>query len=291
MRRCCFLTLEERGNFVIDDELALPAMQRAGWRVDTLPWRQRERDWAGYDLVILRSTWDYWDDVDEFLQVLETIDQRTRLANSLSLVHWNLNKRYLAELAGQGVQVLPTRWHDQLGESDLRDALHAYDGAELVVKPQVGGNGQDCFRIPPDLSGAPVARALERFSGTPCMLQPFRGSVVTHGEYSLFFFAGRFSHAINKLPAAGEFRSQEERGAQIAPHRPAAALRGTGQRAVDALPECPLYARADLLAAPGGGFELVELELIEPALYFRTDTGAPGTFAAAVTAWADGKVA
>ncbi len=127
--------------------------------------------------------------------------------------------------------------------------------------------------------------ALDLYRATPCMIQPFRASVLEAGEWSLFAFRGAFSHAIRKRPARGEFRSQEERGATIEAAEPSNDLRQVLARALDALPSPSLYARVDLIETPDLGPELVELELIEPSLYFRTDAQAPRRFAEALDAW------
>jgi hypothetical protein len=117
------------------------------------------------------------------------------------------------------------------------------------------------------------------------MLQPFLHAVQEEGEYSLFFFSGEYSHAILKVPAAEEFRSQEERGAEIHPVQPQADLLARGRQALAAVTPPPLYARVDLVRNAAGEFEVMELELIEPSLYLRTDPGAPERFARAVDAW------
>lgn len=283
--RCCFLTLEHAGDFVIDDDVALPALERAGWSVDVLPWRQRATPWDRYDVVVLRSTWDYWDDVPGFLAVLETIEAATLLANPLGLVRWNLSKTYLRDLAARGVATVPTRWHPALDAAAVADALEAFGEAGVVVKPQVGGNGDGVFRLPRRPGPDELAPVLARHGSGPCMVQPFRPSVETAGEASLFYFGGALSHAIRKRPAAGEFRSQEERGATIEALQPDATLVAAGDRAMAALPQPALYARVDLLPGPGDTWELVELELIEPSLYFRMDAGAPAAFADALGAW------
>ena len=284
-RRCAFLTLEERGDFVIDDEVAIPALEAAGWRVDTVPWRQQTRPWSDYDVVVVRSTWDYWDDVAAFMQVLEQIDAETRLANPLALLRWNLSKTYLRDLEGRGVPIVPTLWRDRLRRQDLLEAAERFGTPDLVLKPQVGGNGQGVLRLPNAERSTGRIAAMDRYRGTPCMVQPFREAVLDEGEWSLFAFRGSFSHAIRKRPAPGEFRSQEERGATIEAADPPGALHGVLDRALRALPSPALYARMDLIETPHRGAELVELELIEPSLYFRTDPRAPRRFAEALDAW------
>jgi hypothetical protein len=114
--------------------------------------------------------------------------------------------------------------------------------------------------------------------------------VLSEGEFSLFYFNGTFSHAILKTPAASEFRSQEERGAVIRPVRPEPQLLDRGKRALAALAVVPLYARADFIRDEDNDFLVMELELIEPSMYLRTDSDAPARFARAVDAWFSGTI-
>ncbi len=284
-RHCCFLTLEHRGQFVIDDELAIPALADQGWSVTTVPWRANAMDWSAFDLVIVRSTWDWWHDVSAFLEVLEGIAESTRLANPLSLLRWNLRKTYLRDLEMRGVPVVPTHWLEAPDALSLRAAIDDCGEAGAVVKPQFGANGDGVVQVMPRVGRAAFERLLMDLAGEPCMVQPFRENVVRDGELSLFYFDGACSHAIRKRPAPGEFRSQEERGALIEPLQADEDLQSAGDRVLAALGETPLYARVDLLNRPGGGFELVELELVEPSLYFRTDPGAPRAFARSLERW------
>ena len=147
MRNCAFLTLREPGDFVIDDELAVGPLERLGWRVSILSWRQEDIPWNTFDLVVIRSTWDYWNDVPGFLEVLAHINRQTRLANPLDVVHWNLAKTYLQDLAGKGVGVVKTLWLDGLRKRELADHAARLGVDRLVVKPVIGANGEDAYRL------------------------------------------------------------------------------------------------------------------------------------------------
>lgn len=121
-----------------------------------------------------------------------------------------------------------------------------------------------------------------RFDGRETMVQPFMPRILDEGEFSLFYFNGEYSHGVLKVPAKGEFRSQEERGGVIRRIRP------LGERVPAALEETPLYARVDFVRGDAGEFLLMELELVEPSLYLRTDPQAPFRFAAAINDWMSG---
>lgn len=285
MKRCAFLTLEEQGDFVIDDEFALEPLAGLGWEVATLSWRQCAISWSRFDAVIIRSTWDYWHDVPAFLETLARINRQSRLANPLDLVHWNLAKTYLRDLEGKGIGVVPTLWLDGLGGLSAAACAERLGSDELVVKPVIGANGQDAFRFSRHEDPVRWAGISERFPGRACMVQPFMGKVIAEGEFSLFFFNGEFSHAILKTPAANEFRSQEERGAEVRAIEPEAKLLSRGQQAMAALSTVPLYGRIDFVRNEADDFDVMELELIEPSLYLRMDPAAPARFARAVDAW------
>jgi glutathione synthase/RimK-type ligase-like ATP-grasp enzyme len=285
MKRCAFLTLDQRGDFVIDDECAVQPLADLGWQVDIVSWRQVKVPWSSYDAVIIRSTWDYWDDVPNFIRVLEEIDASTRLANPLQLVHWNLAKTYLRDLEQSGVAIVPTLWSESLGPSSVPGFCDRLACDEIVIKPVVGANGVDAFRLTRYFHTAELAEIVPRFRDRAMLVQRFMPLVLSEGEYSLFFFSGVFSHAILKVPMSGEFRSQEERGAAIHSVVPEKRLLAAGEQAMAALPLMPLYARIDFVRGEEGDFRVMECELIEPSLYLRTDPAAPVRFARAVNDW------
>ena len=286
MKHCAFLTLDETGDFVIDDEHAIEPLNRLGWDVSTLSWRQTGRSWGDFDAVIIRSTWDYWNDVPAFLETLERINRATRLANNLDLVRWNLAKTYMRDLERMGIGIVPTLWADSLESDFLERYLGKLDADEIVVKPVVGANGEDAFRVSRGDSPGLLENIAARFNKRDCMIQPFMPNIINEGEYSLFFFAGLYSHAILKIPAPSEFRSQEERGAEIQSVLPHEKLLLRARQAMETVTPSPLYARIDFIRNAADDFLVMELELIEPSLYLRMNPQAPVRFASAIDKWA-----
>lgn len=285
MKQCAFLTLDETGDFVIDDEIAIEPMRELGWLVSTVSWRQNRKPWGDFDAVIIRSTWDYWNDVPAFLDTLEEIDLETRLANRLDLVRWNLAKTYLRDLQHQGIGIVPTLWADSLDTGFYTGYKSQLGVDEIVVKPVVGANGEDAFRVSGDCTAERLESIAARFQGRACMIQPFMPNIISEGEYSLFFFNGDYSHAILKIPAESEFRSQEERGAEILAVAPQEKLLLRAREAMETISPAPLYARIDLIRNAANDFLVMELELIEPSLYLRMAPWAPDQFAAAINKW------
>ena len=275
MRRAAFLTLEERGAFVVDDALAIEELAARGWQVEEIPWT-RDAAWERYDCAVVRTTWDYQSDCPGFLRALERIAAATALWNPLEVIRWNIEKTYLGELAGRGVSIVPTRF----GHGSPVEALAALPGRH-VLKPVVSANADDTYVIDGGLAAGDLAT---RFAGRSWMLQPFVDSVLSEGEHSLFYFAGRYSHAVVKRPRPGDFRVQEEHGGHIASEDPAADLRAAADGVLAAVGRPLLQARVDLVRLDDGAPALMELELIEPSLYFRMDAGAAGRFADALIA-------
>lgn len=287
MPRCVFLTLADRGNFVIDDELAYPALAQRGFDVEAIPWNDPHVDWNDFDIVVIRSTWDYQSQPDKFLAALAAIENSSALlANSHAIAKWNLQKTYLARLQQDGVDIVPSLFGGALAGGELPSIFDRLDCDEIVIKPQVSHTAQGAFRLQRDTAADRAVEVERYYLDTAYLAQPMVRSIVTEGEYSLFYFNGEYSHAISKRPKPGDFRSQEEHGSDILPATADAALRAAGRAAVDAVKEPLLYARADFVRSNfDDNYWLMELELIEPALYFRMDPQSPQRFALALTDW------
>jgi glutathione synthase/RimK-type ligase-like ATP-grasp enzyme len=157
----------------------------------------------------------------------------------------------------------------------------------LVVKPVIGANGEDEYRISKADPKDRLDEIAGRFRGRACMNQEFMAAIFSQSEYSLFFSNGEFSHAIVKVPAESEFRSQEEHGAEIRRVVPQDKLLARGREARAAIAIPPLYARIDFVRDQRDDFVVMEMELIEPSMYRRMDSGAPARFARAIDDWFD----
>jgi glutathione synthase/RimK-type ligase-like ATP-grasp enzyme len=186
MRNCAFLTLDERGDYVIDDEHAIAPLAELDWRVATVSWRQTETPWSAFDAVIIRSTWDYWNDIPAFLGVLERIDRETRLANPLEIVRWNLEKTYLADLERKGIGIVPTVWPDEVKPDSFQAFSRKLGCDQMVIKPVIGANGDKAFRVSPFDSLQRREMISACFGDRRALVQKFMPQILTEGEFSLF---------------------------------------------------------------------------------------------------------
>lgn len=282
-KRCAFLTTDDLDGIVPDDSLAVRPLSELGWGAEHVTWRQRKTPWSAYDIVVVRSTWDYQADPDAFLRTLEQIAAQTRLANSLHLLRWNIRKTYLSELADQGVRIVPTVFFESPTAKKLSQLYERFGTDEIVLKPAISASAEDTFRISRagfDGRVQPLSRA---FQGREAMVQPFMPAVIEEGEYSVIFLGGEYSHTILKTPKDGDFRVQEEHGGQIrSVSAPDPLLVSRAREVMLVLDESPLYARVDLIRSGTYEFLLMELELIEPSLYLQMDAAAPARFANAL---------
>lgn len=279
MPNCAFLSIENTEGWFIDDDLVHEPLQQLGWKVKNIPWNE-PTDWNNYELVVIRSTWDYQKYLSRFKEVLEQVNQSGAvLLNSLELVHWNMNKNYLFQLEQSGIQLVPTIKTDVLNKLTIESAFHQFDSTDLIIKPMIGANADDTYLIS-NSTDTNYSQLESVFLNRECMIQPFMKNIVEEGEFSLMYFNGKLSHTILKTVGAGDYRVQEEHGGGVIPIQlPESDLISAGDKAMAALPEVPLYARVDLVRTNDNSFALMELELIEPSLYFRFDEDAPRNFA------------
>lgn len=269
-------------NILEEERLLGEALGRQGLSSRRLDWARGDVDWGRVGAAVFRTTWDYFLRPAEFSAWLDRVARETRLINREELVRWNLDKRYLADLEQRGVLVVPGRVVERGDRRPLAEHLAAEGWEEAVVKPVVSGAGRETHRIEPgratDLE--PLFRRL--VAAEAMLLQPFQRAVVEQGELSLVVIGGAVTHAVRKVARPGEFRVQDDHGGTVEPHAPSPAEVAFAEAAVAACSPRPLYARVDLIEDDAGEPALMELELIEPELFFRFHPPAADALAAEI---------
>ena len=281
-KRCAYLTMDSTDGWTIDADLGFGSMQELGWEVEAIPWRSATSNWNDYQAVYVGVPWDYPRDPEKFLSLLESIDRSDAvLVNDLALIHWSLPKTYLRDLEARGADVVPSWWMDKVHLDTVADAFNHWHTERIVVKPVVSTNATDTYLLTRAELMDKATELTTVFVNRPHVVQPFIDSIVEEGEYSMFYFNNDFSHAIRKTPKRGDFRVQEEYGAEIVAVQPQASLLEAADRVMALVSPVPAYARADFVRARDGRFLVMELELVEPSMYLRMDDDAPRRFAEA----------
>lgn len=236
-----------------------PAFAARGMKIEDVSWDDPKADWGRYDGVIIGTTWDYWDRLEEFLAALERIEGQTKLFNPSTLVRWNSRKTYLRELEAKGARLIPTLWFDTCGEAEARAAFDQLGADRLVFKRQVGAGAKGQHLL---TRGAPVPEMPH-----PMMVQPYLPMIEAEGEMSFIFIDGAFSHGLVKRAQPGDYRIQSSYGGREEAITPSTDDLAAARSILAALDNAPLYGRVDMLRGPDGGLLLMELEVIEPYLY------------------------
>ena len=250
--------------------------------IDTLvtTW-DADLDWAQFPLVVLRSPWDYFERLNEFLPWAENVAAQTTLVNHYPVIDWNCHKRYLRELGENGLPVVPTLWLDH-GSPDSAARLAATPWPEVVIKPAVSIGAINTLRGERDAAASREHIAALLVDGD-VMVQPFLPAIASEVEISLIFFGGQFSHAIRKVPQPGDYRVQDMYGGSVHAHLPSAEEIKLATSALSLTPLPTAYARVDLVRHEGR-LLIMELELIEPELFLPAAPGAAARYAAALQA-------
>jgi glutathione synthase/RimK-type ligase-like ATP-grasp enzyme len=241
-------------------------------------------DLAGFDLITPLLAWGYPRATSTWFMLLDRLEaEHLPVANPVSVLRWNSDKAYLAQLDAAGVATVRTRMSEALDDAALDDARAAFGCDNLVIKPPISGGADGTFRL------AKNDAVPDSVAGKRIMIQPYLPSIAAEGEYSLFYFGGTLSHSIIKRPAAGDFRVQDQFGGyETAIEAPAAALLLAREAlaATAAITQTgPLaYARVDMLRDGEGQFRLMELELIEPSLFLRFAPDGGAAFASSLRA-------
>lgn len=271
-----------------DMTLLLAALHALDVDAQAVDWRATV-DWGTYDLVVLRSPWNYSAHFAQFNRWLDQVNVVSRLLNDLDLLRWNMDKHYLVDLHSHGVPVVPTEFVSTAPE--LHAALGRLPNQRVVLKPTISAGSKDTGLF--DNDDPAMLQLAQRIidSGRTVMVQPEIASVSTSGEKALIFFDGEFSHAVHKgpilAPGGGLIGGvyQEVISAVTATTdelEVGRAAIGVAQNRKGGTHEPPLYARIDLADADGQP-TVLEAEMVEPSCFLRFAADAPARFAQAIS--------
>jgi glutathione synthase/RimK-type ligase-like ATP-grasp enzyme len=277
-RAIVLATASDQPEITTSDRLYAEALERRGFPVLGAPWDGPRAAFDGAAAVVIRSTWGYYRASDAFRDWTEEMAGASRLFNPIGLVRWNLRKDYIGKLAAASVRVPQT--HFVACAAEAIDKVFGETGwSRAVVKPLTGASGYSVELVTREEVARAVSRLAAEARAGGVLVQEFLPEIAD-GELSLVYFDGIFSHAVRKRPPQGEFRVNSRFGATRSPEMPPREVTEQGAAALRALPEVPLYARVDGVVRDGQ-LIVIEVEVLEPALFLEFDPSSADRFAEA----------
>jgi glutathione synthase/RimK-type ligase-like ATP-grasp enzyme len=262
-------------NILLDDRLLADALRARGLSSVRLDWARPDIDWSRFRCTMFRTTWNYFKRFPEFTRWLTRVESQTRVLNTPSIVRWNWDKHYLADLEARGVPVVPSRFVERGETRSLPDLLDATGWTDAIVKPCVSGGAYHTYRIHRGNAAEIDAAVRGLLDSGSLMLQPFQEDILRTGEDTLMVLDGQYTHAVRKKVKAGDFRVQDDFGGTVHPLEPTPEQRELAERAMaacfsaEARRPAPVYGRVDMVRDNDGRLAIMELELIEPELWLR----------------------
>ncbi|WP_226388923.1 ATP-grasp domain-containing protein [Penaeicola halotolerans] len=267
--------LNYNDNVESEDELLYKFLTTKGASVTFEIWSDPNVLWGQYDLLVVKSPWDYFDRYAEFTAWLASMKSAGYpMVNSVDIIQWNADKHYLSEIEAAGFDIVPSVWVEKGEEIDLSTFFGRFDTDQLIVKPCVSGGAKHTYKLNRELAVAKQVEIQALIMEESFLIQPFVEEIASEGEWSMIYFGGQFSHSVLKTAKPGDFRVQHFLGGTI--HTPAlpAEIRAYGDALMTQFGQETLYARVDGVRRKDGSFQLMELELIEPFLFLFTHTDA-----------------
>ncbi|MCR9287161.1 MAG: hypothetical protein NXI23_07180 [Bacteroidetes bacterium] len=281
MKRIGFITSQEHSALYYDDRYLIVPFQKEGIEIVPVVW-DGDNSFSDLDLLVFRSAWDYHFKMEQFENWLEEINKENiKIFNPISVIQGNYDKFYLKGLAEKGLPIIPTSFVENTESLNLKTLLEKNNWEKAVIKPAVSMSAYQTFSFDQSNSEVLQKELKNTFGAGRVIIQEFAQEIVEEGEWSLIFFDKHYCTAILKKPKKGDFRVQGELGgtAQIA--QPSERVIWQAQRILFSFEEPLLYARVDGIIREGN-FYLMELELIDPELFFRVSPKAITSFLAGI---------
>ena len=275
-------------NILDEASLLKEALEARGLKVARTFWDNPDYDWTTTRAVVFRTVWDYFERIDEFRDWLKRVNQLTLLINPLSLIQWNIDKHYLADLEQRGIAIVPTHFVDAVERLSLQEIVQLNGWKDIVIKPAVSGAAFHTYLLReaevPNWEGRFTKLVGER----KMLVQQYLPTITSRGEASLMVFNGTYTHAVLKKAKKGDFRVQDDFGGSVHEYLPTAEEIRFAEAVFASCEPVPAYGRADIVWDERGNFLLSELEIIEPELWVRNHPAAAAPFADGIVRFLDG---
>lgn len=279
MKTCGLLTSNQLANLYEDDQLLIPAFKKYGWDVKILIWDDFDYNHPEADVIIIRNTWDYHLNPVKFINVLRNIAQKSiPLWNPIEIVEWNANKKYLFDLEQKGISIVPSLLVENVTPERLYNLGDLSKWEEFIIKPVYGGTGYLTYKLAKNNYSNFIPEISPEIVGKNILIQQFCPNIIHKGEYSLIYFNKCYSHTIKKINPDKNFLIHEEYGGLITRTDDCTDLIKFADNILGQIDSELLYARIDIVEGLDNELLLMELELIEPCLYFSFKEGCEEDF-------------
>jgi glutathione synthase/RimK-type ligase-like ATP-grasp enzyme len=264
------------------EQLLPPALRLHGVDVDICIWNDANVQWQQYDAVVIRCPWDYYEHFSSYMAWLNELERQDILVlNDIPTMRWNLNKKYLLELAQRGVAIIPTLLLSKSDQRSLTDIMNTQGWNEVVIKPIESAGAWRTLKVTQkNVAESEIIFANWR-NEHDYLCQPFMPEIVEVGEWSLIYFNGEYSHSLIKCAKKDDFRVQSDHGGTCHVQEAPEHLRLQANMILQAIPTMPCYARVDGVVRDRQ-LLLMEIELAEPELFLELKEDAADQFAKAI---------
>jgi len=256
---------------LLEDKLLQNELEKKGLKVCKKDWADPEFDWTSTKYAIFRTTWDYFERFNEFFSWIEKTQHKTTFINSSKIINWNIDKHYLKDLSEKGINITPTLFIEKDEKITLEKLFNKTKWKEAVIKPAISGAARHTYRININ-NYSNYQNIFQKLVKEEAMLfQEFMNNITLKGEISLIMIGGKYTHAVKKIAKKGDFRVQDDHGGTVEQYDANQIEINFAQECIKKCPLRPIYARVDIVYNNKQRPSLIELELIEPELWFRNN--------------------
>lgn len=256
-------------NVLKEDGLLIEALNNLGLKTIKKDWNDSNFNWNSTKTAVFRSTWDYFDKFSIFQNWLSQVQNKCALINSYEQIKWNLDKHYLQDLKNWGLPIPKSVFINKMSGTKLKDIATNMEWNHIVVKPTISGAAKNTFQLKDQEIENFQTKWIHLTNKEDFIVQEFQKNIIKSGEVAVMLFGGKYSHAVLKKAKKGDFRVQDDFGGTVKTITPSKEIIDLAEKAIKKLKPTPLYCRVDVIINNQNKAVIIELELIEPELWFR----------------------
>lgn len=270
----------------LDTETVLleKVLEKRGIQTRLVTWENQSIQWNEAPLAINRVVSSYMFNPDKFVDWSKKVEKHTTLWNSSPVIEWNIHKKYLLKLIDSGIPVPETKYIPQTTQETISEILDEFPFNDFVLKPCICNGSIGLKRFQKDSADLEThynnlithgykqdfefTDDIFEYSPGDILIQRYVPEIKTHGEASLFYFGGEFSHAVLKKPKPGDFRAHTIWGAAADHYTPREKEIDVGLNSLEVVGHPIEFARIDLIPIRPVPL-IIEVELLDPFFFFE----------------------